>query len=152
MASFVTAADALAAAVEIEARGRKFYENLAEIAQEKDRAFFIEMAGEEVAHEEVFKGMLKRIGGLPLPPGCTDEDYLLYVQDLLDSHCLFIEGFTGRALESPLDSAIQLEKDTMLFFQELEKMVPKAEQKHVRECAQEEMKHLRMLIVKKQAR
>ena len=51
-----------------------------------------------------------------------------------------------RMLESPLYQAMQFEKDTLIFFLELEKMVPDSEKHYVRECAEEERSHLRMLL------
>ena len=46
----------------------------------------------------------------------------------------------------PLLGAVRFEKDTLLFFLELEAMVPEAERAHVRRCADEERKHIRMLL------
>lgn len=147
MASFVNAADAVAAAVEIERRGHSFYKGVEEKAASlEDKEFFAFMAGEEQRHETVFEAMLKRIGGLPLPAGSTDQEYQQYVQGLLDSHTLFVPNLQERALRAPLHEAVQFEKDTLLFFLELERMVPDAEKESVRKCANEERKHIRMLL------
>lgn len=147
MASFVNAADAVAAAVEIERRGYAFYRSVQERAPSADdKDFFAFLAGEEKRHEGIFADMLARIGGLPLPAGSTDEEYLMYVRDLLDSHTLFLPGQAERALRAPLYEALQFEKDTLIFFLELEGMVPDSEKKYVRQCADEERKHIRMLM------
>lgn len=147
MASFVNAADAVAAAVEIERRGHAFYQSLVEkAATPDDKKFFTFMAEEELRHEKRFSSMLKRIGGVPLPAGSTDEEYLQYVHGLLDSHSLFMPDLQKRAMEAPIYEAVQFEKDTLLFFLELQRMVPDSEQAVVRECANEERKHIRMLL------
>lgn len=147
MASFVSAADAVAAAVEIERRGYDFYRSVQEKAADRDnKEFFAFMASEEKRHEALFETMLKRIGGLPLPAGSSDEEYLAYVKGLLDSHTLFMPGQEQSALSDPLKEAIRFEKDTLIFFIELERMVPDAEKAVVRECADEERKHIRMLL------
>ena len=147
MASFVNAADAVAAAIEIERRGHGFYKRVEEKAQSPDdREFFAFMAGEELRHEKIFEAMLERIGGLPLPAGSTDEEYQQYVKGLLDSHTLFVPGLEERALQAPMHEAIQFEKDTLLFFMELENMVPDSEKAHVRRCADEERKHIRLIL------
>lgn len=152
MASFVNAADAIAAAVEIERRGHAFYERVAQQAQSQDnRDFFAFMAAEEKRHEGVFAAMLERIGGLSLPAGSTDEEYLAYVRDLLDSHVLFMPGGEERVLRDPLMEAVTFEKDTLLFFTELERMVPEEEAAAVRACADEERSHIRMLLQRKNA-
>ena len=153
MASFVNAADAAAAAVEIERRGHAFYKSVEEKATgKKDKEFFAFMAKEEERHEGIFAAMLKRLGGVPFPAGSTDEEYLAYVQGLIDSHTLFLPNQQERMLESPLHMAMQFEKDTLIFFLELERMVPESEKKHVQECADEERSHLRMLLKRFQDR
>lgn len=147
MASFVNAADAVAAAVEIERRGYAFYQRVTEkTADAGDKDFFAFMAEEEKRHEGVFAGMLQRLGGVALPAGSDDEEYLMYVRGLIDSHTLFMPGQEERALAAPLHEAIQFEKDTLIFFLELERMVPDSEKGDVRRCADEERKHLRMLL------
>ena len=150
MASFVNAADVLAVAVEIERRGYSFYQSLeARATSPQDKEFFAFMSQEEVRHEKVFASMLKRIGDIPLPAGSTSEEYQQYVRGLLDSHSLFMSSSQERALTIPLHAAVQFEKDTLLFFLELEHMVPKAEQAVVRQCADEERVHIRMLLNRK---
>ena len=152
MASFVSAADAVAAAVEIERRGHTFYKSVeAKAVSIDDKEFFGFMALEEKRHEGIFEAMLERMGGLPLPAGSSDEEYLMYVKGLLDSHTLFMPGQEERTLKAPLQEAIQFEKDTLIFFVELENMVPDSEKRHVRECADEERKHIRMLLGRKPA-
>ena len=146
MARFVKAADAVAAAVEIERRGYAFYQKVREQAgNREDREFFDFMAKEEQRHEGIFAAMLKRMGGLDLPAGSTDEEYLMYVQALLDSHTLFMPEQAALAATKPLYQAMQFEKDTLVFFIALEDMVPEAERTFVRECADEEKRHLQML-------
>jgi len=146
MASFVKAADAVAAALEIERRGYAFYRKVQEKATKQDaKEFFGFMAEEERRHEGVFAEMLKRIGGLDLPAGTTDEEYLNYVQNLLDSHALFLPGQEQEMMAQPLLAAVRFEKDTLIFFVELERMVPEAERVHVHHCADEERKHIQML-------
>lgn len=147
MVSFMNAADAVAAAVEIERRGNAFYQRVMEKAGNlDDRGFFAFMAKEEKRHEGVFQAMLERLGGVPLPAGSDDEEYLMYVRGLIDSHTLFMPGQEERSLVSPLGEAILFEKDTLIFFIELEHMVPDSEKADVRRCADEEREHLQMLF------
>ena len=48
---------------------------------------------------------------------------------------------------NPFKQAIQFEKDTILFFQAVESLVPESEQKFIRQCADEERSHI-LLIAK----
>lgn len=146
MASFINAADAIAAAIEIERRGYNFYRKVEELAEQpKDKEFFGFMASEEHRHEEIFIGMLKRVGGIRLPEGSSELEYLDYLKVMLDHHSLFVPDLEEQILERPLHTAMQFEKDTLLYFIELEQMVPDSEKHFVRDCANEERKHITML-------
>lgn len=146
MASFVNAADIIAAAIEIERRGHAFYTSVRDkVENPKDKEFFAFMAEEEKRHEGIFLDMLKRIGGLRLPEESTDQEYLDYLTAMIYHHSLFVPDLEQRIMEAPLHMAMQFEKDTLLFFIEMERMVPEAEKRHVRACANEERGHLRRL-------
>ena len=146
MASFVNAADAVAAAIEIERRGYAFYRSVQEKAEHsRDKEFFGFMAEEEKRHEDLFTEMLKRIGGIRQPVESTEQEYLDYLTSMLDHHALFVPDLERRTLESPLHTAMQFEKDTLLFFIEMEALVPDSEKHHIHACADEERRHLKLL-------
>ncbi len=146
MSALINAADAIAAAVEIERRGHVFYAKIAEKTLNKDdKEFFLFMASEEKRHEGIFSAMLERVGGLPMPAGSNDEEYLMYVRALLDTHNLFMTAQETEILKNPIIEAMRFEKDTLLFFSALEGFVPESEKKAIRSCADEERGHLKML-------
>lgn len=147
MASYMNAADIVSTAVEIEKRGYAFYKEVAKNAKDKkDQEFFEYLAGEEIKHKELFASMLDRLGGTDIPAGASDDEYMQYVRDLIDSHCLFTQDTKEMALRNPFMQAIQFEKDTLIFFQAMEGLVPDSEKKAVRACADEEREHLRILM------
>ncbi len=148
MASFVNANDVIAAAVEIERRGHKFYKNVAAKstgAQAKE--FFEYMAGEELKHEKIFSLMLGRIGGVDLPADADDAEYLEYVKASLDTHLLFVQE--NPDLSEPYGLAIQFEKDTIFYFMAMLSLVPESEKKYVKDCIDEEKKHILLLSKKR---
>lgn len=148
MANYLNAADVISTAVEIEKRGHQFYVQAAELADDpKDKEFFSFMAKEENRHEAIFSEMLKRVGGTDFPAGSTDDEYFDYVRNLIDSHCLFMDNQKQAIVADPFRQAMQFEKDTILFFQAVEPLVPESEQKFVRQCIDEERSHL-LLIAK----
>jgi rubrerythrin len=152
MASFTTAADVIAAAIEIERRGFSFYQRAAgAAAQTEDKDFFTFMAAEEQRHEKIFEGMLRRVGGLELPAGSNEAEYLEYVGLLLDSHAMFLPEGRNDAKE-PLHLAMSFEKDSILFFMAMRRLVSTAEQEHVDGCIEEEQRHLRLLAEHGKAR
>lgn len=153
MASFTKAADIIASAVEIERRGFAFYEQAAnEATQSEDKVFFAFMAKEEQRHEKIFAAMLQRAGGLDIPAGSDDAEYFEYITLLLDSHAMFLPDRQEAAHKDPLRQAIAFEKDTILFFVAMERVVDPSERAHIDACIEEEQRHLRLLAEHGKAR
>jgi rubrerythrin len=152
MASFVNAADVLAAAVEIEHRGITFYKEQADRASNAEvKEFFTFLAAEEVKHEKIFDAMLKRIGGLDLPVSSSTQEYLDYVSSSLDSHMLFIKDQAVVDNTNPYLLALRLEKDTIVYFLAMSDLVPESEKKQVQHCITEELHHIALIQQKKHA-
>ncbi|MDR2892559.1 MAG: ferritin family protein [Deltaproteobacteria bacterium] len=154
MASFVNAADVIASAVEIERRGHKFYQQAEQAAAGKEaKEFFAFMAGEELKHEKLFASMLERVGGLELPTGSTDQEYLAYVEATLDSHMLFTIGGIPANLDGrdPFIAALGFEKDTIVYFLAMLDLLPESEQHHVVQCIDEEKRHIVLIHNKRKA-
>lgn len=150
MASLINARDVLAAAVEIERRGHRFYLEAALAARDIPTVeFFKFMAEEEAKHEKIFAGMLERAGGLELPAGSDSGEYLAYVQASLDTHLLFMGQMPSDA--DPFVQAARFEKDTIVYFLAMLDMVPDSEKQHVRHCIEEEKKHLLLISEKRNA-
>lgn len=152
MAEFFKASDVVGAAVEMERRGQAAYRQTAKATTDaKVKRLFENLAVEEARHEEMFKAMAERIGPAELPAWSSMEEYSAYLGALLDSHALFSPGFTDSlaAASTNLDDAVRqamrLEKDSMLFFQEMLYLVPGSEHPLIQECIEEERRHLRQL-------
>lgn len=153
MASFTNAADVIASAVEIERRGFAFYQQAAESAEQpEDKDFFTFMADEEKRHEKIFADMLQRAGGLELPAGSDEAEYLEYVDLLLNSHCMFLPDQHEALRQNPLRQAMAFEKDTILFFTAMRRLVAPAEASRVDACIEEEQRHIRLLAEHAKAR
>lgn len=152
MAGMFKASDILLAAQEIEVRGEVFYNRLVEITTDPDlKKVFTFLAGEETKHREIFRKLYERVGEVELPAWAEDDEYAAYLKFLLDMHTLFrlgdvdrLKKFMGTPREA-IETAMGFEKDTILFFLEMLEFVPEGEKKYVRECAEEERKHLRLL-------
>lgn len=146
MASFTKAADVIAAAIEIEHRGFAFYQQAAtEAARPEDKDFFTFMAQEEKRHANIFEAMLQRVGGLELPAGSDEPEYLEYVDMLLNTHSMFLPNQQEALRSSPLRQAMAFEKDTIIFFMAMRRFVAPSEQKYVDTCIEEEQYHLRLI-------
>lgn len=150
MASFVNAADVIAAAVEIEKRGYEFYKKASDSADKAEvKEFFSFMAGEEAKHEKIFADILGRIGGLELPTGAEAEEYMAYIQVSLDSHMLFTED-VSKNISDPFPLALRFEKDTIFYFMAMQDLVPQSERTYLQQCIDEEKQHILLLSKKRQ--
>lgn len=152
MAEFFSAADVIGAAVEMEKRGQVVYRRMASVSPDAQvKRFFEGLAAEEARHEQLFSAMAARVGKAELPAWSTMEEYGDYLSALLDSHALFSPKQAGAlmdaagSLEDAVHAAMKLEKDSMLFFQEMLQLVPGSEHPHIWECIEEERRHLRQL-------
>lgn len=149
MASFFRANEIAKFAVEIEKKGREFYLRLEESAQTSaTRELFSYLAKEETKHQKIFQSLQDRLGEIELPAWATDEEYGSYIQGLIESHALFSDEGVEKQMAALEDEktairmAMSFEKDSILFFVEMESFVPDSEKEAVRECIQEEKLHL----------
>lgn len=152
MASFFSATDVVGAAVEIERRGRDVYLKAASKCGDAGVKEFLEFfAAEEARHLTIFEKMAGRVGPVEVPPPGSPSEYMEYLRDLLDQHALFAGEGPDRLLAaatdmtSAIELAIRIEKDTILFFREMQELIPPAERAAVRECIEEERSHFRQL-------
>ena len=152
MAGIFKATDILLAAQEVETRGEVFYNRLVETTTEpKLKELFSFLAGEETKHREIFAKLYERVGEVELPAWAEEDEYVDYLKFLLDSHTLFrlgdvdhLKQFMGTA-EEAIETAMGFEKDTILFFVEMQEFVPEGEKKYIKACIDEERSHLRLL-------
>jgi rubrerythrin len=146
-------ADVLTAAVEIERRGRNFYENRADRAGSGEiKDFFTFLANEEIKHGKIFADMLKRAGGLALPVNSSAQEYMAYVSASLDSHLLFNQETRAVPAETdPYLSALRMEKDTIIYFLAMSDLVPEVERKQIYACVEEEKRHMVLIQEKRLA-
>lgn len=151
MAGFFKAAEIVEAAINIEQKGQAFYTRAAEEAKKPDaKDFFLYFAKEESRHEEIFLKFKERLGTAELPPWSSSEEYGQYLSALIDSHSIFSPDLEKRLAEAQDENeairlAMGFEKDTILFFMEMRKLVPESEKKLVQQCIDEERSHLRQL-------
>ena len=153
--SFLTATEALKWAMEIEENGEAFYTAVAAASGDPDvTAIFEDMAAQERGHYQVFKKMLEATKPDPdlSSVGYEQEEYATYLQVAL-SEALFAGPDKGTMLarqakdrETALRAAMGFEKDTLLFFYDLQDMVSKADRETIAAVIREEKAHLRRLV------
>ena len=151
MAVFFSGSELLEIAMGIERNGMAFYQALADKTGKRDvKDIYTYLAGEEKKHLDTFQGMSDSLGQVKLPETYTEE-YMLYLKSLVDS-TVFSNvteaqqkaGKMSNEIEA-LDTGIQAEKDSILFYTELQNLVRERDRKVVINIVDEEKKHLRQL-------
>ena len=141
--------------VQIETNGKAFYEAAAKkTAETSTREFFLELAAWEGTHITLFNelrdALPKGAGNVPLFD--PNDEAALYLQATADSH-VFVKNRDMVALvagcKSPLDIldiAMTFEKDSVVFYTTMKKVVAKnLGQDKVDRLIDEEIKHIGML-------
>ena len=143
-------------ALGIERNGAAFYKALADKAQNKDaKAIYDYLANEEKKHLNTFQGMLNTVGSYK-PPEDYAAEYMLYLKSLVDSSVFSnITEARQKAEKSSgeteaLDTGVQAEKDSVLFYTEMLNFVRQPDQKIVLNIIDEEKAHIRQLSQLKQ--
>ncbi|MCK4738913.1 MAG: ferritin family protein [Deltaproteobacteria bacterium] len=142
-------------AIRIEENGEKFYRAAAEAASDESlKRLFDFLANEEVNHTAFFTQLKKSASDDSSPPPFDPyvEETSLYIKALSDAK-VFSGVIKGRDLgeaakdtDLALDCAIEMEKDSLLFYYELERMVRERDKKTLEKIITEEKEHLIKLL------
>ncbi|MEW6355624.1 MAG: ferritin family protein [Planctomycetota bacterium] len=141
----------IAVAIKDEETGIAFYRALAQATRNpKVKERCREIAKQEEHHAERFQGMLDGLGDYR-PKGDYSGEYEDYLKALLDSRA-FPEpakaAAKAKAVKSDaeaIDIAMRLEKDTLIFLEEMKGYTRDADIKEVDEVIKEERLHLKDL-------
>ena len=137
--------------VEIEKNGRDFYEGIfAGSKSEVAKKLFKYLAGEEEKHIATFQKILVATEKYEPVESYTGE-YLSYMKSLA-SECIFTKKNTGveiskkiKSDKEAVDLAIGFEKDSIIFYEGMKKVVPEYDHKIVNSLISQEQSHLRQL-------
>ncbi len=142
----------------IERNGAAFYRQAAEKLVDKSvKQFLLEMAGWEDAHLLIFEEMRKSLTGQMCQPSIYDPDGLTgaYLQALADRRVFDYQQdpakkFSERTEFSDIIKiAIDLEKDSIIFYLGMKALVPTAMGKdRIDDIIKEEMRHIALLSSK----
>ena len=151
MAIFFSGSELLEMAIGIERNGMAFYQALADKTGNKDvKDIYNYLAGEEKKHLDTFQGMSDSLGQAK-PQETYTEEYMLYLKSLIDnvvfSNVTEAQQKAARVFNEieAVDTGIQAEKDSILFYTELQNLVREMDRKVILNIVDEEKKHLRQL-------
>ena len=145
-------------AEQIERNGVKFYRKAAEGTPDQDiRQSLLELADMEAEHEETFANMRKQISykERELITFDPENEMALYLQAMASGHVFDLkkdpsQQLTGKeTAEDILKTAIEAEKDSIVFYLGLKDFVPaEAGRDKVEEIIKEEQGHITLLSQK----
>ncbi|OPY85804.1 MAG: Rubrerythrin [Smithella sp. PtaU1.Bin162] len=145
------ASDIVKIAVRIEENGFAFYKFAEQIAkQEEAKKLFSHLASEEVNHKKIFEGIFAKMEKYS-PQESYEGEYSSYLNDYVDNNIIFTKDTLDKELAkikdtvTALDFAIRRELDSILYYHEMKRFVPVAQQETLDQVIDEERKHFSKL-------
>jgi rubrerythrin len=145
-------------AVNIEKSGYEFYVEAMKRFSDSDIVrLFQYLADEEFKHEKLFQKLRQGLESFN-PPESYDGEYQAYMTEFCKTHVLANrDAFLARlksvsGLNDVLEMALAFEKDSVVFFTELKRIVGGERADALEAVIQEEMAHVRRILQLKMAR
>ncbi|MDP8292870.1 MAG: ferritin family protein [Candidatus Orphnella occulta] len=143
-----SATDIVEIAIEIEKNGRTFYTDFSKkLKEEKAKDFFLYMSEEEAEHEKKFKEILSSVMKHE-PCESYPQDYFAYFNAIAQD-CIFNdaqelkERFSRvESVRGAIDFSIGIEKDSILIYESMKKMVPDKDKPLIAEIISQEKEHV----------
>ncbi len=156
MGSIFAGSEVVELGIQIEKNGRDFYNALAEKSRSlKAQEMFKYLAGEETKHIAVFQKILGEVEKYE-PQGLDADEYYAYMNALAGEY-VFTQAHKGTEIaqktksdKEAIELGIGFEKDSIVFYEGLKKVVPDYDIKVVGELIAQEQHHLRLLSELKQ--
>ena len=137
--------------IQIEKNGKDFYETLAKKSKnQKAKGIFQYLAGEETKHIAVFQKLLDSVHKYE-PPESYPGEYFAYMNALASEH-IFTQKDKGSQIakdvtadKEAIDMGMGFERDSIIFYEGMKKVVPDYDIKVIDELITQEQSHLRQL-------
>lgn len=150
MSVFFRASEIFKFAIRIEENGERFYRHAVEVTEDNNsKEMFAYLADEENKHKKMFKNLTSRMEEYT-PFESYPGEYLAYLRSFIDKIIFANEEFDREIREikdisSALDFGIQRELDSLLYYYEMRRFVPKSQHKLIDKIIDEERKHFSQL-------
>lgn len=151
MANIFAGSEIVEIGVQIEKNGRDFYNALVKQSKNsKAIQIFKYLAGEEEKHIVVFQKILDSVEKYE-PPESYPGEYFAYM-NALASEYIFTQKDKGKEIakkiksdKQAVDKGIGFEKDSIIFYEGMKKVVPAYDHKILAELISQEQSHLMQL-------
>ena len=141
--------DVFEMAEQMERNGAKFYRYAADYTQDPaNKKFLQELAAMEDEHEKIFKAMRAELSAKEKESTVFDPEgeAALYLRALADTRVFFEKEIDVTSMKKILKSAIEAEKDSIVFYLGMKEAVPEKYGKvRLDNIIKEEMGHVRLL-------
>jgi len=141
--------DVFEMAEQMERNGATFYRNAAEYTQDPaNKKFLQELAAMEDEHEKIFTAMRAELSAKEKESTVFDPEgeAALYLRALADTRVFFEKEIDVTSMKKILKSAIEAEKDSIVFYLGMKEAVPeKYGRTKLDKIIKEEMGHVRLL-------
>lgn len=151
MGGIFSASEIVKMAIEIEKNGRDFYGALMQKARDiRLQNIFSLLAQEEEKHIRAFQGILKEAEEKQ-ERGIESDDYYAYMKSLSERY-VFTKENTGKGVAATIknegdaiEKAINFERESIIFYDGVKKVVPESGRKIVDALIEQEKEHLSRL-------
>jgi len=152
MADIFKAGEIVDIAIQIERNGYAFYKELSKTSRNfpVQEAFGL-MAAEEKEHIAAFEKLSEKSGAFA-PPESYPGEYMLYLKAFAGQN-IFTKEKQGSAAADKvssdaeaIDMAVGFEKDSIIFYYDMKKFIPREEEGVIDSLIDEEKKHLERLL------
>ena len=144
--------DVFEMAEQMERNGGTFYRTAADSSQDAaNKEFLLKLAAMEDAHEKTFKAMRAEISDQEKASTVFDPEgeAALYLRALADTRVFFEKEIDVTSMKQILKSAIEAEKDSIVFYLGMQQAVPEnLGRGRLDHIIKEEMGHIKLLSKK----
>ncbi|MBE0477678.1 ferritin family protein [Candidatus Aerophobetes bacterium] len=152
MANIFSASEVVQLGIQIEKNGKDFYSRVSTISKsDTAKKIFQYLADEEEKHIKVWEDILSEVGEKYEPPEVYSDEYFSYLRALSEEY-VFTKEKKGEELAKEvkdemeaIEIGIDAEKDAILFYSEMKKLVLKGAHETIDKLIHEEQKHLSQL-------
>jgi len=141
--------DVFEMAEQMERNGGKFYRTAADNTEDSaNKNFLLELATMEDQHEKTFKAIRAELSGQEKASTVFDPagEAAMYLRALADTRVFFEKEIDVSSMKQILKSAIEAEKDSIVFYLGMKEAVPEnLGRSRMDQIIQEEMGHVRLL-------
>jgi rubrerythrin len=135
-------------AIWLEKSGKEFYENAVSSVRDNDeiKSMLLFLIEQEQKHEAMYKSLSKKITGNPASQDQLFGEYGMFIRLLVSEITDSLKFETSMTLDQLIRTAIQFEKDTLLYFHEIKKLFKENDLIAIQAICDEERNHIRLLM------